>query len=248
MTTSVVPELMPVLSRGKHRTPRKGACFMEMASFLAGEPWSDHPSCTHPLLAALARLVNDATTDAHRQDLAGLVPDVIGLTSDDRCVDLRIALRAAIAALPVAAEERQRVLAVAVVATSRALRELNGLAPDDDLSERGRRALDQAPGSRRWAEQFAGRSLTSTDALLRNGAPATVRFAVDGIAQACVPDPDRRLGDLLREVIADCRAWIGEGIETPAREPDSGQPPAIGSPLVGASSPRRWRFGSQRTR
>src|SRR4029077_9468441 len=59
-----VPDLVPVLSRGKHRHPRQGACFMELASFVAGERWSDHPACTHPLLASLARLVNDATSDA----------------------------------------------------------------------------------------------------------------------------------------------------------------------------------------
>jgi len=28
---------------------------MEFASYLAGERWSDHPACTHPLLAVLAR-------------------------------------------------------------------------------------------------------------------------------------------------------------------------------------------------
>ena len=50
---------VPVLSRGKHRNPRKGACFMEFASYLAGEPWSDHPACTHALLAGVARDVND---------------------------------------------------------------------------------------------------------------------------------------------------------------------------------------------
>jgi hypothetical protein len=38
------PALLPVLSRGKHRNPRKGACFMEFASLLAGERWSDHPA------------------------------------------------------------------------------------------------------------------------------------------------------------------------------------------------------------
>ncbi|MEJ7744096.1 MAG: hypothetical protein WKF73_17085 [Nocardioidaceae bacterium] len=43
-----LPDVVPVLSRGKHRNPRKGACFMEFASFLAGERWSDHPRCTHP--------------------------------------------------------------------------------------------------------------------------------------------------------------------------------------------------------
>ena len=61
-----LPELVPILSRGKHRSPRKGACFMEMASYLAGERWSDHPRCTHPLLASVGRLVNDLTSDASR--------------------------------------------------------------------------------------------------------------------------------------------------------------------------------------
>ncbi len=32
--------------------------------FLAGERWSDHPHCTHPLLASVARMVNDNTPDA----------------------------------------------------------------------------------------------------------------------------------------------------------------------------------------
>ena len=63
---AMLPELVPVLSSGRHRNPRKGACFMEMASYLAGERWSDHPSCTHPLLASLARLVNDTLSDAER--------------------------------------------------------------------------------------------------------------------------------------------------------------------------------------
>src|SRR5215472_7764028 len=87
------PELVPVLSRGKHRSPRKGACFMELASYLAGERWSDHPACTHPLLAALARDVNDYTSDAGRARLAGLVPSVIGLTGDDLRLGARSALR-----------------------------------------------------------------------------------------------------------------------------------------------------------
>ena len=64
------PNLMPVLSTGRHRNPRKGACFMEMASYLAGERWSDHPSCTHPLLAAVAREVNDHLSDRARHRIA----------------------------------------------------------------------------------------------------------------------------------------------------------------------------------
>src|SRR5215213_10932178 len=77
------PVVFPILSGGKHRSPRKGACFMEFASLLAGERWSDHPACTQPLLAAVARHVNDATSDAGRHRLAPLIPDVVGLVSDD---------------------------------------------------------------------------------------------------------------------------------------------------------------------
>ena len=59
-------DILPMLGRGKHRNPKKGACFMELASFLAGEKWSDHPACTHPLIAMLARAVNDLTADHSR--------------------------------------------------------------------------------------------------------------------------------------------------------------------------------------
>ena len=62
-------DVMPILSRGRHRSPRRGACFMEFASYLAGERWSDHPACTHGTLAHLARLVNDLTSDAGRARL-----------------------------------------------------------------------------------------------------------------------------------------------------------------------------------
>jgi hypothetical protein len=95
-----LPDLLPVLSRGKHRNPRKGACFMELASYLAGERWSDHPACTHPLLASVARLVNDHTSDQGRPSLAELIPSVIGLTGDDLHIDALITLRCATIALP----------------------------------------------------------------------------------------------------------------------------------------------------
>src|SRR4051794_41963242 len=101
------PDMMPVLSRGKHRNPKKGACFMELASFLAGQPWSDHPTCTHPLLAALARDVNDHVGDYARTKLAPMIPEVIGLQGDDPRVDAWIARGAALAALPGTASERQ---------------------------------------------------------------------------------------------------------------------------------------------
>ena len=87
-----VPDGVPVLSRGRHRNPRKGACFMEMASFLAGERWSDHPSCTHPVLATLARCVNDMLDDTSRQRISTMIPEVVGLNPHDDRVSAALVL------------------------------------------------------------------------------------------------------------------------------------------------------------
>jgi hypothetical protein len=200
------PALLPLLSRGKHRSPRKGACFMELASVLAGERWSDHPACTHPLLAALARHVNDNTSDAGRPRLAGLIPSVIGLTGDDLRIDARIAVRAARTALPVVAADRQRVMAVGVLACERVLAELDG-RPAGELTEESRSALAQAPHARAWAERFVARGGGPSSRRFRQqAAPTIVRNAAEGIAQACVPDPDAMLRDLLVQSIADCKS------------------------------------------
>src|SRR4028119_1371167 len=86
-SSTELPGLVPVLSRGKHRSARKGACFMEFAAYLAGERWSDHPSCTHPLLSELARLVNDSTSDAHRATQAPGTSDVPSPRAGERWSD-----------------------------------------------------------------------------------------------------------------------------------------------------------------
>jgi hypothetical protein len=108
---------------------------MELASYLAGERWSAHPACTHPLLAALARDVNDHIRDLGRARLAELVPSVIGLTGDDLHLDARIALGCARTALPVVAAGRQQIMAVAVLAWERVLADLDG-RPANGLEER----------------------------------------------------------------------------------------------------------------
>jgi hypothetical protein len=202
-SVAAVPEVVPVLSRGKHRNPRKGACFMEMASFLAGERWSDHPSCTHPLVATVARLVNDHTSDEHRARLAELIPSVIGLTTTDRRADARIALCCATAALPIASSKRQNVMAVSVLVAERALAPLEGRQPGD-LQSSSVAALDRAPHAAAWAREFVGRFHTSADEFHRFAAPHIARTAVQSIAEACVPDPDARLYDVLAAVVAEC--------------------------------------------
>jgi hypothetical protein len=202
------PALLPMLARGKHRSPRQGACFMELASLLAGERFSDHPACTHPLLAAVARHVNDSTSDAGRPRLASLIPSVIGLTGDDPHIDARIALRSATMALPVAAAGRQRVMAVSVLACERVLAELDG-RPVGSLQEPSRLALAQVPHAAQWAARFVSGVRASQRGFRRRAAPIIVRDAVEAIAEACVPDPDRMLRDLLAQAIAECAASTG---------------------------------------
>ena len=210
-SVSSPPELMPILSRGKHRNMRKGACFMEMASLLAGERWSDHPPCTHPLLGDLARHVNDLTSDRERHRLAVLIPSVVGLNSDDAKMDARIALRCAVTALPVVAEERQNVLAVSVLTADRVLAELDGRAVDD-LEPASRDALASAPRSAEWAEAFVRRAGMCAKGFRRHSAPSTVRFAARAIAEACVSDPDALLRLLLTDVVSDCEALCATGL------------------------------------
>ncbi|CAN5648803.1 MAG: hypothetical protein ACR2HP_03040 [Ilumatobacteraceae bacterium] len=199
-----LPELVPALSRGRHRNPRRGACFMEMASYLAGERWSDHPRCTHPLLAAVARLVNDGTTDAGRADLIDLIPSVIGVTTHHPAADARISWRCATTALPVIAADRQNVMAVGVIVTDRLLADLDGTgrAP---LRPASRAALARAPLAAQWAATFAGDQRVDPERFRRTSAPTIVQHAVLGITQACISDPDAMLRELLAGCIDDVR-------------------------------------------
>lgn len=207
-----VPDSVPVLSRGKHRRPSQGACFMEMASYLAGERWSDAPACTHPLLAGLARLVNDCTSDANRSRLAAHIPSVVGLRGDDPRIDVRIALRCARTALPVVAADRQRVMAVSLLAAEWVLARLDGRQAGADgfawMEPESRRVLADVPDAAAWARQFTRRLGVSDRGFRRQSAPNAVRWAVLGIADACVPDPDGMLHDLLVGAIEDVRRLV----------------------------------------
>ncbi|MGW6196616.1 hypothetical protein ACWF0M_10775 [Kribbella sp. NPDC055110] len=207
---------VPVLSRGKHRSPRKGACFMEFASYLAGEPWSDHPSCTHPLLAGVARDVNDCTTDSGRSRLAPLIPSVIGLTPDDPHVVPRVTARCIQHALPIVSQERQYILAVALLVGEKQLAIIDG-RPIDDIEPDSLAVLEAVPSATKWARSFTARGRRATPDFARRTAPRAVSCAVEGISQACVPDPDDRLYQLLLDAIAETKAWMPA--PAPAPEP-----------------------------
>jgi hypothetical protein len=183
---------------------------MELASYLAGERWSDHPACTHSVLACVARLVNDHTSDQGRHHLAELIPSVIGLTGDDLHIDALITLRCATIALPVAAADRQRVLAVSVLVCERVLAQLDGRQADS-LSPDSARVLDAVPEATEWAHRFTATNVhPRLVGFSRRAAPHAVRFAVDGVAHALIPDPDVMLRSMLVESIEVCAAWTGK--------------------------------------
>jgi hypothetical protein len=79
LTDLALPTSMPVLSRGKHSNPSRGACFMEYTSVLAGESFSDAPRCVDPELASVLRSVNDNIPNAERGRLVPLLGRAIGL-------------------------------------------------------------------------------------------------------------------------------------------------------------------------
>lgn len=218
------PDIMPVLSAGRHRSPRSGACFMEFASFLAGEKWSDHPACTHPGLAQLARAVNDMTSNEGRGRLTVLIPSVIGLTSDDPRLELVLAVRAVTAALPDAPIDRQHALAVGGLVCQDALARLGG-AGSIDVDGPFAEALTAAPEAERWARRFLDRNQRWTKAeVTPRQTHTTIAMAVDGVRSACAPKPDERLYAMLDDAIATCERFVAEhgaGVPEAAQVPAS---------------------------
>src|SRR5918999_3363480 len=150
MKSSTIPDGVPILSRGRHRTPRRGACFMELASLLAGERWSDHPACTHPLLGQLARQVNDRIGDIGRQQLTPLIPSVVGRRGDDSTW-LTLSVAVAASAILDVPEGTQRVLAAGLL---RAEQLCADAGPDlAETRREARSALELVPGAVAWVER-----------------------------------------------------------------------------------------------
>ncbi len=203
MKPSRIPAGIPVLSRGRHRTPRRGACFMEFASVLAGERWSDHPSCTHPLLAHLARLVNDHTSDDGRQKLAPLVPSVVCRRGNDRTW-LTVAVAVAAQTIQGAPEATQRPLAAGLLQAERLCADAE---PDLAATRReAQLAIAMVPGAVAWVDRLGVRGRIDARTFAKRCAPTMVRCAVDGVVASASPDCDRRLGALLEAGIAACPA------------------------------------------
>jgi hypothetical protein len=72
------------LIRGRHTSPERGACVMEVASMLADEPFSDEPRCVCPVIAEFLRTYNDQVDDDRRQDLWAYAALVVDTKEDAR--------------------------------------------------------------------------------------------------------------------------------------------------------------------
>ena len=79
------------LRRGRHVSPDDGACVMELASMLAGEPFSDRPRSVCPVVASYLRSLNDMLDDGERQLLYPYAAAAVGSAGDDDARRLRLA-------------------------------------------------------------------------------------------------------------------------------------------------------------
>jgi hypothetical protein len=83
------------LSKGRHNSPEEGACVMELASMLAGEPFSDHPASVCPVIGSCLRAYNDWIDDDRRQDLYLYASQVVDTRSSQDVQRVRAARVAA---------------------------------------------------------------------------------------------------------------------------------------------------------
>jgi len=116
-------------------------------------------------------------------------------------------------ALPVAAASRQQVLAVSVLVCERVLADLDGW-PAGGLAGRSQAALEHVPHAAQWARGFTRDLPITRKAFRRRSAPFAVHTAAEGIAQACIPEPDEMLHGLLITAIDECAAWVTRGVST----------------------------------
>src|SRR5574341_38370 len=99
MTATTTREIPVILYPGAHNPDGK-MCLMEAVAYVAGEPWSDHPVCVSPALAAYGRSLNDWLPDNRRQELRRFVSLLVN-TAQGSAVEQRLALFFADAAVRV---------------------------------------------------------------------------------------------------------------------------------------------------
>jgi hypothetical protein len=199
-----LPDGLPVLGPGRHFRKRNGVCLMEFTSILAGERFSDHPRCTDPALATVARAVNDYSTDSGRQRLSILASDLTAAAPAGSEVGYGLARRCLLTALPFATGERRRVVVVGLLGLDRAARgRTRGwrrglLDVDTELALLSDAAEVDA------AAAFLREMRVSPREYIRRGLPVAIEAAVRTIAREA-DNPDDVLAAMLTGCIGDVR-------------------------------------------
>jgi hypothetical protein len=145
-----------VLRSGTHTSPSDGVSLMEAVSDFAGEPWSNSPSGTSPVIAAYARSLNDWLPDDVRQRLKAYIPRLVGTAEPD--LELRRAFACADAAVRVFAP-----LAFKAAGLVEEAARLGMLAPvDRESAESARSAAESAESAARSAASLSAWSATES--------------------------------------------------------------------------------------
>lgn len=232
----------PPLEGHPHLLRRDRASFLEAVTVLAGEPWSDRPAGTDPVVAALAREVNRLIAERARVRLSPLVPLAVDLRSAQPAWNAWLSLHVIGEVLPTAPQSRQRSLAVGALAAARTLsrRTQTGPTPPTDdgaahpgpvvnargLTPGAEAALRAVPGATRWAREFLSRSHGSPTPALKPEAPRAA--PTPGAAPEVYP------------VEAACRVMANAAssiVESTARDPDGDLLRLLAGTLVAA---RAW--------
>jgi hypothetical protein len=66
------------IARGRHDSPARGACVIEVASMVAGERFTDHPRSVCPVIAAFLRAYNDLLPEGEHDELYRYAALVVG--------------------------------------------------------------------------------------------------------------------------------------------------------------------------
>lgn len=179
-------------------------CLMEIVSRMAGEAWTDHPTCVHPALGAIARGVFDHTSDDGKAALLPLAPTLIGTTTVGLEMPARLVATCVSTALAspvperITAEESAR-----LQAGRRTALYLLRRCPSEDTAAEA--ACDGAGAPRRLTRWWVrGVDLVGlTEPVYRRlVSPEVAAEAVAVTARASGAQRDQRLRQLLRWCIA----------------------------------------------
>jgi hypothetical protein len=224
-----LPDGLPVLAPGRHRRKRNGVCLMEFTSVLAGERFSDHPQCTDPVLATVARTVNDYSTDRGRQQLAVLASELTAAAPAGPEVGYMLARRCLLTGLPFAAGQRRRVIVVGLLGLDRAARGSAGGWRHGLIDIDTELALLSDPAELEAAAELVRGLRVPPREYIRRGLPVAIEAAVRTIAREA-DNPDEVLAAMLTRCIGDVRRR-----STDAQVPSAS---CAGSSGTSASSPR----------